>query len=287
MQDLIHGKETSPQSWLPAFSTTLSDPRLSEGIQAKILSLPVDSFLLQLEDQFDSAKFLSARQTMVKVIAQEFQKDFLKIYDKNHNLRTESHDPKDFEKRSLKNKALFYLSQLPEFQELPYKQFSEAKIMTDQSAALYILSNLEHSKREIALDQFYQQWKDDSIVLNKWFSLQASSNQPDTFKRVQSLWLHPKFDKKNPNRIYSLLRAFTSNLVRFHDPAYDTYAFLADRLVEIDQINPQVAARIAGGFNLWRKQSPELQGRAKKQLEKLMSSKLSANTYEIISKCLG
>lgn len=275
------------RDWIPALKEILANKEISSGMKAELLTLPSDSYLLQLEKEFISSQFYKARKDLEQLIGQHLKVNFHEIYQNLHGKNIEGRHPKDFENRRLKNMALFYLSTQEEFKGLAFEQFNKAQIMTDQLAGLRILSSSEHPQRDLALKQFYDQWKDNTLVLNNWFSIQAQSTDADTFSKVIELWTHPLFDRKNPNRVYSLLVAFSRNLVRFHDPKQDTYGFYADCILEIDTINPQVAARVAAGFNIINKLDTNSKHKAFTQLERLKNQKLSANTFEIVSQCLA
>jgi aminopeptidase N len=250
------------------------------------MALPSDDYLAQLEPVIVAPAFYQARQSLEKAFARATTQELEKIYFEFHGKNIQSRDAKDFGKRRLKNTALMYLSQIPEKQTLLKAQFDQAQIMTDQQSALSIMSELQNDLRDYAINQFYEQWKSEFLVVNKWFATQAAAAHPKTFSTVQKLMTHPDFTLKNPNKVYALLRTFGDNLVAFHDPNEDTYLFMADQILEVDRINPYVAARVAGCFDVWTR-LPQLQmKKAHEQLERLMSAGLSKNTHEIISKNL-
>ena len=162
-------------------------------------------------------------------------------------------------KRALRNLALAYLMELEttDLVALCYEQFGQqdaAKAnMTDQFAALACLANSNAQQRTIALDSFYDRWQDEPLIVDKWLAVQASSRLPGTLARVRELLVHPAFDLKVPNKVYSLIRSFTANHVRFHAADGAGYVFLADQVLALDRLNPQIAARIARGFDRWKK----------------------------------
>jgi len=269
-----------------AFASIVQDATLDPDLKAKLMTLPSDDYLAQLEPAIVAPAFLQARQSLDQAFAKATVAELEKIYFEFHGKNIQSRDAKDFGKRRLKNTALLYLSQIPEKQNLLKNQFDQAQIMTDQQSALSIMSELNNDLRDYAIHQFYEQWKNEFLVVNKWFATQAAAAHPKTFETVQKLLSHPDFTLKNPNKVYALLRTFGDNLVSFHDPSKDTYRFMADQLLEVDRINPYVAARLAGCFDVWTR-LPELQQqKVHEQLERLMSAGLSKNTHEIISKNL-
>ena len=160
--------------------------------------------------------------------------------------------------------------------------------MTDRMAALTCLANSDSPERAKALETFYTQWKDEPLVVDKWLAVQATSRLSNTLQEVRRLTTHPAFDLRNPNKIYSLLRAFFSgNHVRFHAADGSGYAFAADMIIAINALNPQVAARIARCFDRWKKFDATRQSAARQALEKIRASAdLSRDVAEIIEKAL-
>ncbi len=161
--------------------------------------------------------------------------------------------------------------------------------MTDVLAALACFTQTDCPERSQAVAEFHDRWKHDTLVLDKWFTLQAMSHLPDTLKTVEKLMQHPAFDLKNPNKVRSLIGAFChGNQIRFHDAKGAGYRFLADRVLELDSINAQVAARLMGAFSRWRKFDDARQGLMKTELERILAtSRLSKDVYEITSKTLA
>ena len=171
---------------------------------------------------------------------------------------------------------------------LAHEQFKSADNMTDSMAALGVLANLDCAERLPALDAFYTRWKDEPLVVDKWLSVQATSRLPGTLARVRELFAHPAFDLKVPNKVYSLIRAFASNHVRFHAADGGGYAFLADQVLALDALNPQVAARMARSFDRWKKFDEGRKAHARKQLERVRDAKgLSRDVGEIVNKALA
>jgi len=150
------------------------------------------------------------------------------------------------------------------------------------------LANADCREREPALQVFYEKWRDEPLVVDKWLSVQATSRLPGTLARVRQLLAHPAFDLKVPNKVYALVRAFAANHVRFHAADGAGYAFLAERVLELDRVNPQVAARMARGFDRWRKFDAARQARARGQLERIRDAAgLSRDVAEIVGKALA
>ncbi len=187
---------------------------------------------------------------------------------------------------SLKNQALAYLAKLndPEVLEVVNKQYWEAQNMTDRMMAMMILADTNSAYRDKVLQHFYEEWKDDSVVLNKWFTAQAMANRQQTLEDVKALTKHPAFSISNPNNVYSLLRAFGANIVRFHDPKTDAFEFYADKILEIDAKNPQVASRLCSAFNFVQKLDPAMKDKAMTQIKRMVAvESLSKNSRELFA----
>jgi aminopeptidase N len=155
-------------------------------------------------------------------------------------------------------------------------------------AALGCLANLDCPEREPALEAFYAKWKDEPLVVDKWLAVQASSRLPGTLARVKELLHHPAFDLKVPNKVYALIRSFAANHVRFHAADGGGYSFLADQIIALNALNPQVAARMARAYDRWKRFDDQRKIHAKKQLERIRDTdKLSKDVAEIVSKALS
>jgi len=155
-------------------------------------------------------------------------------------------------------------------------------------AALAVLANLDCAERVPALAAFYERWKDEPLVVDKWLAVQAGSRLPTTLDTVRKLLAHPAFDIRTPNKVYALIRTFAANHARFHAADGSGYAFLADQILVLNGLNPQIAARMARSFDRWRRFDAQRQSQAKKQLERIRDAdKLSKDVAEIVGKALA
>jgi len=160
--------------------------------------------------------------------------------------------------------------------------------MTDSMAALVTLANIDCPERQLALQAFYARWKNEPLVVDKWLAVQALSRLPSTLGRVKALLSHEAFDLKVPNKVYALIRSFASNHVRFHAADGTGYAFLADQILALDALNPQIAARMARAFDRWKKFDAGRQAHARRDLERVRDAKgLSKDVGEIVGKALA
>ena len=194
-------------------------------------------------------------------------------------------------RRRLKNAALQYLMVDDDDAEAvaaALTQATQADNMTDCIAGLTALASSHASPRQQAFDHFYVTWKDDPLVIDKWFTLQALSYRPDTLAQVEALTRHPAFTITNPNRLRSLVGAFSVNQVRFHAADGAGYTYLADQVIAVDKVNAQTAARLVAPLGRWRRFDQGRSALMRKQLERILKvSGLSKDVYEMVSKSLG
>ena len=172
------------------------------------------------------------------------------------------------------------------FADLASDQYKASDNMTDQMAALSVLNHLDHPGRADALADFETRFAKDGVVLDKWFALQAMSSRDDTLARVKDLMGHPAFTMRNPNKVRSLIGAFAmGNPRHFHAKDGSGYEFYTDRLIELDDINPQVAARLCAPLGKWAKYDDDRAEMMKAALQRILAKEdISRDLYEIASK---
>jgi len=199
-------------------------------------------------------------------------------------------DAADAGRRALKNACLAYLLELdtPAERARALAQFRAADNMTDQFAALACLAQSDCTERETALAEFYERWQHEALVVDKWLTVQAASRLTGTLDEVRRLTAHPAFELGNPNKVYALLRTFGANLARFNAADGAGYAFLAERVIELNSRNPQVASRLARCFDRWKKFDATRQAHARAALESIRDhAGLSRDVLEIVSRALA
>jgi aminopeptidase N len=254
---------------------------------AEALSLPSEAFLAEQMEVVDPEALHEARNTLRRRIAEALQPELVATYRVLESRAPYSPDPASIGQRALRNLCLGYLAELGQ-SAFADAQFRRADNMTDAMAALGCLANADCPEREPALQAFYDKWREEPLVVDKWLSVQALSRLPGTLARVRQLLGHPAFDIKVPNKVYALVRAFAANHVRFHAADGAGYAFLAERVLELDKLNPQVAARMARAFDRWRRFDLARQGLARAQLERIRDAAgLSRDVAEIVGKSLA
>ena len=254
---------------------------------AEVLALPSESFLAEQMDVVDPDTLHAARNNLRRALARALKEQFLATYRRLESKARYTPDAASIGRRSLRNTCLGYLAELG-MSALAYEQFKSADNMTDSMAALGWLAQLDCPERDKALDEFYARWKDEPLVVDKWLAVQAGSRLPDTLGRVRGLLGHPAFDLKVPNKVYALIRTFSGNHVRFHAADGGGYAFLADQVIALNALNPQVAARMARGFDRWKKFDAAHQAKARAQLDRIRDTDgLSNDVAEIVTKALS
>lgn len=276
--------------FVSAISNIIADETMDPAFKAKMLQLPSFAVLTQEEAVLDSEAFYQARTALRTAIAQSNRTQLMNIYRKYHGVEPKSRNTKVFGHRALKNQALAYLSELNDdgIVELTSSQYWNAENMTDRMTAMMLLADSESAHREKVLNHFHDEWKNDSVVINKWFTAQAIAHRKQTLDDVKALTKHPTFNINNPNNVYSLLRAFGANTVRFNDPTTDAYEFYADKILEIDAKNPQVASRLCAAFNFVQKLEPAMKERALKQIRRMVAVEtLSKNSRELLQSALA
>lgn len=258
------------------------------AILAALLTLPNESYLSSFCEPIEPQLLRAVRESFAKLIAQQCEQQLVVTYNKNHN-SDYILNGEEAGKRELKGVCLGYLMKLnkPDYFELAKAQFDAADNMTDSAMALGCLVNSDYADKTITLDAFYNKWRENALVLDKWFIVQAGAKNTDTFDEVQRLFSHPAFSMKNPNKVRSLLGAFAQNMGAFHQEGGAAYQFYADRVLELDAINPQVAARMVGVFNSWKSYQSAYADLMVRELKRIESHQgLSKDVREIVSKAL-
>ena len=287
------GKKSKKGSKLSnILKTALSDENLEPAYRAEFMRLPSEADIAREIGKNVNPQYIhDARKMLLSGISKDLKDELLKVYTKYAVRGKYTPTALNVGKRSLRNIALG-LSCVDKKSvdiERASKHYHSAKNMTDKIAALSILGNTMSPEREEAFDHFYNQFHEDHLVLDKWFSIQASSSAPDAYERVKNLKNHPKFSLKNPNRARALIAVFAqSNAVYFNAEDGSGYELVGETVLEIDRFNPQIAARLCGAFKSWQMLETKRKNKAKKQLEHIASDKkLSRDTYEIVNKTLG
>ncbi|WP_151448361.1 aminopeptidase N [Lacisediminimonas profundi] len=269
---------------------TLDDDSLDPAFREQVMVLPSETMIAEQMEQIDPQAIHTARQFLRRQLAAALREELERVYEANATPGPYSPDAASAGKRGLRNVALSYLVELDDeiSHAMARQQSDDAGNMTERIAALSALVNSNAAVKGDALARFYDDFSDEPLVVDKWFTLQATA-RTTTLGKVRELMKHPAFTIKNPNRARSLLFSFCNgNPAQFHVPDGSGYEFWAEQVIALNAINPQVAARLARTLDRWRKYVPELQHHMRSALERVAATrKLSKDVQEVVTKALA
>jgi aminopeptidase N len=278
------------ETFVEAMRKMLVDDTLDAGFREQALLLPSESMIADQMEAVNPLAIHLARQFMRRIIGLALREDLMAQYQANQTPGEYSPDAVSAGRRGLKNLALAYMAAEPDGGTLAMvqKQYDNAGNMTDRVAALVSLIHAEAANVGDSLQRFHDEFENEALVIDKWFTMQAGAPGTDVAK-VRSLMKHKAFTMKNPNRARSLIFSFCNgNPSRFHAADGSGYAFWAEQVLALDAINPQVASRLARTMDRWRRYTPVLQTQMKKALQQVAGAKkLSNDVREIVSKALS
>ena len=282
---------TFQEHYLHAYEKLLNSDVEDLHFHAQALQLPGYTLIAEECEKINPARIFVARNSLENHLATRLKDDFIERY---HSLKVDQ--PYEFTvaqsgRRALRNCLLGFImaadNQLGD--ELCTRQFRESDNMTDRMAALSILCewNTEHTKD--ALDNFYNEWNHQPLIVDKWLSVQARSTRLATIERMHTLLTHPAYNDENPNKVRSLIGVFShGNPIGFHDISGEGYEFVHNQIIALDKINPQIAARLAGAFNHWRRYAEPWSSIMKDSLIEIQKvHSLSRDVSEIVNRALG
>ncbi|VAW49798.1 Membrane alanine aminopeptidase N [hydrothermal vent metagenome] len=274
-----------------AFLSLLQNTAEDKALIALTIILPDLTYIGEQFSVVNPDAVYHVHQWLRKALAQHYKVELSFIYQQLSEAESGAYQyhKEDIGCRKLKNACLRYLTLLPNGFGLAKSQYERQHNMTDVLAALEAISHTDHVEREACLQDFYDRWYDDALVLDKWFSLQAASHHRHALEHVKALVEHKDFVYTNPNRVRSVLGIFGRlNLLGFHRSDGQGYVFLAEQVIKLDGINPQVAARIVAPFTHWKRYDEARGIKMKKALNHILNhSNLSKDVYEIVSKSLS
>ncbi|MCI1013836.1 aminopeptidase N [Herbaspirillum sp. C7C2] len=273
-----------------ALRATLQDESLDPAFRELVLTLPSETMIAEQMEVIDPHAIHVARQFLRRSLARELRDELLAVYRSHQTPGGYSPDAASAGRRALKNVALSYLAELDdeEAMALARQQDEDANNMTDRLAALSAILNSAAPGKSEALQRFYTEFEQEALVIDKWFTLQATARNADV-NTVRTLTEHPAFTLKNPNRARSLIFSFCNgNPSAFHALDGNGYAFWAEQVIALNGSNPQVAARLARSLDRWRKYTPALQEKMRLALQQVAGTpKLSRDVAEVITKALA
>ncbi|MBN4053581.1 aminopeptidase N [Haliea sp. AH-315-K21] len=272
----------------------LNDNSVDRAMLSRLLVLPSEAYIAELAVEIDSDAIHEVREFVRKQLALGLQDAFAEVYEAMQSDAAYVVEADAIAQRALKNTVLNYLVLLGDEKiESCFRQYQQADNMTDQSAALRALLSGTGTQAEALKNQaftgFYIKWKHEPLVIEQWLSMQAGVSIKDNLAEVIKLTEHESFDIKNPNKVRSVIGAFChQNLVGFHHESGSGYKFLADNVITLNELNPQIASRLLTPLTRWRKQQPQRQVLMQAQLKRILElDNLSKDVYEVVSKSLG
>jgi aminopeptidase N len=279
------------RQYAEALRKCLDDETLDPAFKSLMLSVPGETDLASfIGKNVDPQRLHDARNSVRAMTGQVLHDRLIELLASENATAAYSPDAESCARRSLQHSALALLAaaDCAEGAELALKQFRAAGHMTDKANALSVLSLLDTPEREDALDAFYEDYKDDHLVVDKWLSLNAQWPFQGCAGRIEDLMQHPSFSLTRPNRVRALIGAFASaNMSQFASADGSGFDLVGRVIIELDAINPQVAARMAASFKSWRVLESGRRKLAERTLKMIVSSKdLSRDTFEIVSKSL-
>ena len=287
--DAVAGRPVDHEPVIEAVRKTLTDPDLDKAFIAEAVLLPSESFVGDQMLIVEPDAIHRAREALRVDLGETLAEDWRAAYAASSG-NAFAYNPAATGLRRLRAVALGYIaaSGLDDAPRFATEQFESADNMTDRQAALAVLANSDWPQRTAALDSFYERYRDDALVLDKWFMVQALSTRDDTLAAVEALSSHSDFSIDNPNRLRSLVGAFASNQRAFHAGSGKGYRFLADFILKADAINPQTAARLLPPLGKWRRFDDERGAMMRAELERILAApNLSKDVFEQASKSLG
>jgi aminopeptidase N len=284
-------RPAKPSAFVAALGVTFCDPQLEPGYRAQFMLLPSENDIARIIGRdVDPLAIHKARDQLRKAIGTRHAAALVDIYREYELKGPYSPQSEAAGKRALRNAALGYLAARGTAEDIARlaAHFAGARNATDEVSALAMLAEVRSPERDKAFERFYERWKGDHLVIDNWFAYQAASSLPTTLATVKRLVRHPLFSIKNPNKVRALIGTFASaNPVTFNRIDGKGYEFIADRVLEIDAFNPQVAARLLSAFRSWKALEPERRRLAKKALQRISKAKpLSHDVYEIVGRML-
>jgi aminopeptidase N len=290
LKEMASGKGGADPTYVTAIGEVLARADEDIAFAALMLTPPSESELALAMTPPDPDAIHAARKTLIRAVAGAHHARIDQLYKTLEIRDTFSPDAEQAGRRALRNVLLRYLTAADDEAAamLSDAHYRAASNMTDMIAGLSALTRMVSLRRDAAFAHFHDRFKDDALVLDKWMGLQAYSPLPDTVERVRALTRHPAYDVKNPNRVRSLVGAFSGNHVRFHAGDGAGYALVGETIRALDGINPQVSSRMAAAFEAWRRYDSKRQEMMRAELEAALKAPgISPNLFEVASKMLG
>lgn len=289
LEAMMTGAEVN-ELYIRSYGAILCDETIDAMFKSQILELPTITTLMQRQEIIDVSVIVNAQERLKKVLAQRYVTELSNTIEALYEPSNTHIDGESMGRRSLKNRLLGILMSLGEesISALCLRHYHESLSMSERLAALDLLENYAPEAVSAALDDFYTRYKEQTLVMNKYFALCASSRRSGTLERVKALQNDPAYDNKVPNLVRALIGSFARNPVAFYETSGEGFAFMADKVIEIDALNPQIASGLAGAFKNYSRLNDDQKAKMKGALERIKNHpECSNNVYEIVTKIMG
>jgi len=296
MRSLAHSHREGEPLALPStlahiVQKLLDDRATDPALIALALTPPDAAYVAAQESIVDPEGVTLARTFLKRAIATSLRASFERVYRERRVRAPYAPSNDQTGARKLANTCLRYLAAIddPAARAIAVAHFESSDNMTDTFAALAALKDGVNEERDTLFSRFEARWRDEPLVLDKWFALEALAERPDALARVEALLAHPRFNARNPNRVRSLVGAFAlRNFARFHARDGAGYAFAAEQVLALDATNPQLAATVAGAFNLWKRFAQPRRGLMQAALQRIAQGpSLSPDVTEVVTRTLS
>ncbi len=283
-------------AYIEAMRAVLHHPQLDSAFKELVLTLPSETYLAEQMEVVEPQLIHTMREAMRQQLATALHGDWEQVYDANRDTGSYTPDAASSGRRALAGMALTHLclaAQVGGDSAWPaqtLQRFHDASNMTDRFNALSALVSSSHPLAEKALPAFHALFRNEPLVIDKWFSLQAAApdRHGDVLPAVRQLMKHEDFSLRNPNRARSLVSTFCANPGAFHRADGAGYAFWCDRVIELDAMNPQVAARLARALDRWSKLAEPYRSHAREAIARVAArAGLSKDTHEVVTRALA
>lgn len=274
-----------------ALGSIINDHGLDDAMRGEMMLLPSETYLFEVMASgtrlADPGAIHAAREELKEALGKGLAEELSALHERASAFAYD--DPNGRGARKVKTQALILIAAADPAKAaaMAADQYDAANNMTDRQGALMVLASLDHPAREERLAHFLETYKNNALVVDKWFTLQALALHPRVVEQVRELAGHPEFTIRNPNRVRSLHMAFAGNPKAFHEPGGEGYRMVGDLILALDPINPQTAARFVPSLGRWRRIEPVRAALMKGELERIMAAgNLSRDTYEQVSRSL-
>ncbi|CBL44675.1 Aminopeptidase N [gamma proteobacterium HdN1] len=274
---------------LEGFRQLLLNPSLDKAMVARMLDLPSEAYIAEQYEAAHPQRIHAAREWLRKQLAEQLSAEFWQVYQGLRSADGYQYNEHETGRRALRNTCLYYLVALESeaAHAAALAQFDSATHMTDQLAGLRAVVQSQHPERGCVLERFYRQWQHEALVVDQWFSVQATDPRASTLQEVRALFAHPAFEITNPNKVRALIGTFANaNPAGFHLEDGSGYAFLAEQVVALNALNPQIASRMVIPLTRWRRFAAPFGELMRNALEQVAAQPLSADVFEQVNKSL-